>query len=110
MAKFLNELVAEKMHSGNWKLHDTLNYTSDLIGNVSVPQGFVTDFASVPRLPVAYVLFDGVADSSAVIHDYLRRENIINRRTADNVFLEAMKAEGVPRWRRYPMYWAVSVF
>ncbi len=46
-------------------------YESDTIGLIVVPKGFVTDFASVPRLPFIYLFFGGIGDEEAVIHDWL---------------------------------------
>jgi hypothetical protein len=60
-------------------------------------------------LPIAYALFGGTADASAVIHDSLVENNSVPWRVAADVFLEAMTVEGVPGWRRFPMYWAVRL-
>ena len=38
---------------------------------ITVPTGFLTDFASVPRMPFVFLLFGDVAHEAAVIHDYL---------------------------------------
>ncbi len=48
---------------------------------------------------------------AAVIHDYLARKapDKKTRILADKIFLEAMKVEGVQRWRRYMMYRAVRI-
>jgi hypothetical protein len=93
-------------------LEERLVYESDIpgVGIVIVPEGFVTDFASIPRLPGIRFLFP-VNDRhrlAAVVHDYLVRRNDFNRHTADKVFLEAMKVLKVPRTRRRVMYYAVS--
>lgn len=74
-----------------------------------VPGGFKTDLDSVPRVPLVYALFKGRATKSAVIHDYLyvkRKGKLL----ADAVFLEAMKAEGLPLRHRWPIYIAVALF
>ena len=41
---------------------------------ITVPTGFFTDFASVPRMPFVFLLFGDVAHEAAVIHDYLYRK------------------------------------
>lgn len=73
-----------------------------------VPVGFITDLASVPRLPVIYWLFGGVADEAAALHDYLYT-GIISRKDADEVFAEACKATGKNALTRGPMWAAVRV-
>jgi hypothetical protein len=112
--RFITGLHATKIQEtdglgrARWKLTAPLVYHSDLIGEVEVPTGFLTDFASVPRLPLAYMLTGDTAHASAVVHDHLvgRYEWV----AAADVFREAMRAEGVPAWRAWGMYWAVRLF
>jgi len=77
---------------------------------VVVPEGFVCDGPSVPRLPFAYLVCGGgVGEKAGVLHDYLYREGY-PRKKADGIFLDALDACGVPSWQRWPMYWAVRMF
>ena len=117
---FLNELEARKVAEGGsysrarWRLLAPLAFESETVRIITVPTDFETDFASVPRVPFAYWLTGDSAHASAVIHDYLCREwypvgKITWARAAD-IFGEAMKAEGVPAWRRAIMVRAVKWF
>lgn len=85
-------------------------YESDTYGTILVPEGFVTDFASIPDW-VPRRLFDPLdhARKSALFHDRLCRvaSSYKERVMADHVFREAMKDEGVKPWRRFFMYQAV---
>lgn len=84
---------------------------SDGRGNVyRVPEGFTTDFASVPRLLWRLVPPWGPYSPAAVVHDYLYRTNLGTRPAADAAFLSLMKRLGVPAWKRYAMYAAVRAF
>jgi len=94
MGKFETKLRVEKISERCWKLTDPLVYRSDTIGVIIVDTGFVTNFASVPRLPFMYLLFGGVGDEAATLHDWLYRkdhtqstghERKIDRATADKV-------------------------
>ena len=38
---------------------------------ITLPRGFVTDYDSVPRLPLAYWLLGGKRHKAAVVHDFL---------------------------------------
>jgi len=88
-----------------------LLYMSEVAQDIiTVPSGFETDFASVPRVPVAYWLTAGIARQASVVHDYLYSTGKEKRCTADNIFLEAMQVCGISYWRRYSMYWAVRAF
>ncbi len=94
-------------------LTSPLIYDSDVLGErITVPTGFTTDFASVPRLPLAYLLFGGdVGDNAAaVVHDWLYSQGKVPRATCDAVFREAMQAEGVAGWRCWPMWFGVRLF
>lgn len=96
---------------GQWQLCQPLAYQSDIAGRVLiVPAGFKTDFASVPRIPIAYWLTGDTAHPAAVIHDWLYSTGEFSREKTDAILLEAMAADGVPVWRRYVMYWAVRAF
>lgn len=117
MAKFLTVLRLEKLEEaesagrGLWLVLAPLIYESDVLGKIEVPAGTTTDLASVPRIPLAYWLTGGAAEASAVVHDYLCETQVYTRQLswskAAKVFLEAMKVEHVPAWRRYAMYIAV---
>lgn len=88
-----------------------LAFSSKLLDKlVIVPEGFVTDFASVPRAPLTYWLFGGIGDEAAVVHDFAYEKGIVPRDMADDLYLEALEACGVPAWRRRAMWAAVRVF
>ena len=107
-AHFLTPIRAEKLTGKRWKLTDRLVYYSALLdATICAPAKFVTDFASVPRLPIAYWLFGGKADSPAGIHDLLYRWPFVSRIMADRVFNEAMREEGKTIFTRWPMTGAV---
>lgn len=57
---------------------------------VTVPKGFLTDLASVPRLPGMFWLFGGRARKPAVLHDWLYYLHDGEREFADAVFFAAM--------------------
>ena len=111
MAEFCTDLDCKLINNDSvWCLNSPLVYTSDIVGKVEVPAGFETDFASVPRVPIAYSLFGDRAHREAVIHDYLYRTDSVpqvSRSKADNVFFEAMKVRGKSFFVRYSMYWGV---
>jgi hypothetical protein len=94
--EFLSEFEARAVGRKQWALLTPLQakvfYANGDEEWVIVPAGFVTDGASVPRLPLAYMLFGGRARKAATLHDYCydRRRN---RAWADAVFLAAMENE-----------------
>jgi hypothetical protein len=101
-------LASEK--NNRWKLIHRLVFVSDDIGEIIVPAGFETDFASVPRLPLVYMTTGDTARQAAVVHDYLYSIAQHPRKVADEVFLDAMKVSGVPWIKAHLMYRAVRLF
>lgn len=79
-------------------------------GFITVPKGFVTDYASVPR--GLWNLFPphGKYSAGAVIHDYLYRRTLLDRKFCDRVFLEAMELLGVNWFSRHTIYRGVRLF
>lgn len=108
---FLSKLVTEDDSDTRFVLTAPLLYFSERLGRVvTVPTGFVTDFASVPRLPLIYALAGGMGNEAAVVHDYLYVSHEVDRPTADAVFEEAMGVLGQPWWRRKLMWAGVRAF
>lgn len=113
MAKFLTVLHVEPVAGREggrrqWKLLYPFAYDCDLLREVIVvPAGFITDFASVPRLPLVYWLMNDVGQEAAVVHDYLYRNGLYTRGICDQVFKEALEVCGVSWWRKGLMYAAV---
>lgn len=106
---FNDHLQVEQVDDAHWRLLRSFVYDSDVAkARIIVPNGFVTDFASVPRVPVAYWLFGGEAQAAAVIHDFLYTTGIFPKDVADSVFYEAMRASGIGLLRARFMYWGVS--
>lgn len=101
-------------NEGIYILDADLVYDSDLLKRqVVIKAGFYTDFASVPRMPIAYMFYGGRSHHEAVVHDYLYRidsDPVVGCMTANKVFLEAMIARGKSLWKvAYPMYWGVCL-
>jgi hypothetical protein len=58
---------------------------------VTVPVGFVTDFASIPRVFWSALRPDGDYGYAAIIHDYLYWEQSVPKNTADDILRFAME-------------------
>jgi hypothetical protein len=104
VSRFLTPLRAEK--SGQfWTILQPLIYQSDIARTVFVvPEGFVTDFASVPRLPLMFLIAGDEAHLAATLHDWLYSRQEVSRSQADAIFREAMTASGEPGWRSFFMW------
>jgi len=115
--KFLTELVTQCVDDlacdgrGIWKVMEPFRYYSAILERViEVEPGFLTDYASVPRVPVAYLLFGDTSHKAAVIHDWLfHHHEVCDEAVANKVLLEASAAEGIPAWRRAGIYLGVAL-
>ena len=151
MGQFNKLLDATYHPPRKWVLNTSLSYDCDELteeeievlksvgvkvtkkGKVTVPKGFVTDMASVPRACWAFIAPFDVA-RAAVIHDLLYKnirqyrwswcKNKIEepklekdkisqaKAIADKIFLCAMNDSEpkVASYKKNPAYWAVKVF
>ena len=107
--KFSYDLRVHKLPNGRWELLAPITYEVPGIGPVTVPAGFDTDFASVPRLPFMFWLLGDRADYAAVIHDYLYRTGIVSRSVADKVFRTIAEEEGLGFFARWSMWAGLRV-
>ena len=81
---------------------------------ITVPKGFHTDGASIPR-PLLSILgppIRGRHFESAIVHDYLcvMAASKSERSFGDAVFFKLLRDAGVPKWKRIAMYFGVGVF
>jgi hypothetical protein len=118
-----------------WIFREELTFVSADGSSHTIPQGFVTDFASVPRdamsegprpwwrraleraASIAFVgafamMFWAAGDKAhyaAALHDYLYSIGY-DRKQADGYFLEAMELTGINKPLRLAMHRAVRLF
>lgn len=77
---------------------------------IRVPPGFITDFASVPRIPLAFWLFGGIGDYAAAVHDWLYTSGEYPRDICDKLFREILHHVDGTSWARAEaMYRAVRL-
>ena len=157
MARFDALMKATFNPPRNWTLLEDLKFYSDKITKeqadmlrdcgvkvhnstktkqyiVTIPKGYVTDMASVPRACWAFIAPFDVA-RAAVVHDIMyekintqyktvnesaaaeegpatKKERETYREIADHTFLEGMNASEPPvsSWKKYAAYYAVRMF
>lgn len=80
------------------------------LGTVVVPTGFVTDFASIPRLFWVVLAPDDDYMLAAVVHDWLYWQQDLNREQADQALRYGMEELRVEAWKTAAIYRAVRLF
>lgn len=87
-----------------WRTLAPLGYRSALLGTtIVVPAEFDTDLASVPRVPLAWLIAGGKGSRSGVVHDFAYQWGYwclpgggtvpVDRKLADAVFRESLAAD-----------------
>ena len=109
MAIGFSDLSTTTVEGGLFRLNTPLIWHYDHNAQIIVPQGFLTDFASIPR--GFRWLITGLEETRkpAVVHDYLYRYKIGSRKDADLSFRLGMRHTKTPAWKRELCYWAVRV-
>ena len=80
---------------------------------IKVAEGYLTDLASIPRIARSIIKGHNRYTLAAIVHDYLCTHGDqfkVNRKRADDIFLEIMLGCEVPKWKAYSMYGAVRAY
>lgn len=114
MSFFTESLVVSPLSDGRtWVILRPFSYDVGIEGSgdtVRVRTGFMTDFASIPRLLWIFLPCWGKYGNAAVIHDWLYWSQKRSRKEADSIMLEGMTVLEVPVWQKYSIYSAVRAF
>jgi hypothetical protein len=99
-AHFVTDLFVEELEDGTHRLsQDLVFYSAELRGYFRVPEGSVTDYASIPRAFWLAYPKDGAYKTAAVLHDAAYRRQLetlmgqqvtLVKPLADKLFREAM--------------------
>lgn len=102
--------------SDNWEVKQPGKYAVDAFIRITIPSGFRTNFASVPRVFRSVISINGKHRLASLLHDYLySREGMLpnimfTRAAVDILFLEEMEKAEVKYIKRYTMYYMVRLF
>ena len=86
---------------GDWMLLSPLTYDSNVGVSYTAPKGFVTDFASVPRIPIVFDILGDRANESSAMHDYFYSKECVydlTRDQADHLLKEMIESQGISHW------------
>lgn len=133
-SSFITPLEVEFIDGQKWKVIKEFDYLVDFEDQnsaIRVPAGFVTDFASIPRMFWDWIPPTGPYAKAAVVHDYLyvvggkvccykgpyllydprcKKCKTFTKEQADRIFRDAMEVLGVGNPKRWLMWQAVRKF
>ncbi len=132
MSSFTSPLIVSPLNDGRkWQLKRSFTYHIDSRysnNKIEVPEGFITDFASIPWMFWSFLPSWGKYGKAAVLHDCLYQNPVVfttkdggklylagawrpyTRKEADQIFYRAMIVGGTKKWKARLMYFAVRVF
>lgn len=94
----------------HWIVREPLTYTIGISSDsITVPVGFVTDFASIPQALQSIIRANGPYILPAVVHDYLYWKQTCTRQQADQILLLGMIENQVREIHRSAIHGAVTV-
>ena len=114
-SSFMTPLELEYLDGRTWRLTHRFEFMSEVTESViDIPDGFLTDFASIPRGLWNVLPPTGLYGKAAVVHDWLYKTrkattHLVDRAEADAVLLESMEVLGVGRFTRLAIYAGVRL-
>ena len=113
MSRYTDILEVSPLADGvTWVLRKEFGYDIGQEGSgdtIDVPLGFMTDFASIPRIFRFLVSKWGKHGNAAVLHDYCYWSQNRSREESDRILKEAMEVSKTKAWRVFLIYWAVRL-
>lgn len=90
-----------------WEHKGALKGYGQDVYEIKVPKGYLTDFASIPR--VFQGIFNAVNDvaPASIVHDWCYSVELFERRICDQVLYDGLRANGVGWLRAKTIYAAV---
>jgi hypothetical protein len=103
---FTGRVIVEPISPKLWVTHEEIRVKGDEEEFI-VPAGYITDFATVPRIAVWLIPRFGVYTIAAIFHDWLLTHSDVSSIDADNLFRRCLRDLGVPPYRRNLMWTGV---
>jgi hypothetical protein len=118
MSSFTNALILKKKKKREWEVMQEFTYEVGNLGSgekITVPTGFVSDLATVPRIFWAVFPPDSTYSQAAVLHDWIckhkgRVERNYDYKQASYIFYESMLVLDVSKITANIMYYGVLIF
>lgn len=108
-----SKVLVEALDAVRWRTAETLVYEGGEGDVFTVPSGYVTDFATVPRVAVWLIPRFGNYTRAAILHDWLLTDalpaGMVSARDADGIFRRVLRELGVPPSRRFVMWLGVRL-
>ena len=102
-------ILIPSIRNGDWMLYEKFSFWVDDV-EYTIPEGFITDFASVSGVTALFILPWGRYGVGSIIHDFCYRTQLFDRKTSDLVFKHVMDIYNTQRWRINVIFYSVRLF
>jgi len=112
MSQFTTNFKGELIGKNLWSNLEEFDYYVGHLGSdeiIIVPENFITDFASVPRLFWSIISPVDKHGKAAVVHDRCYYYALYSRKRCDEIFREALEVLEVEPWKVWCMYKSVRI-
>lgn len=123
MSSFTDPLIVEQLPDGkNWRILRGFEFYTDCeddetkplalrcLTRILVPDGFESDFASIPRFFWPIIGHPaGKYAQAAVLHDFLYRNAYFKRVRCDEIFREACAVLGVSKLKTWILWLGIRI-
>lgn len=110
MVTFEGEPILEPHADGvNWTFARRFAAHDSILGDICIPEGFVTDLGSIPKIFQNLISPEGKPLRGYVLHDWLYAVQKCKRADADALLFRAFKAVGEKAWKRWVVYIALRL-
>lgn len=109
---YLLKVYNRPLEDKPFELIEDIYFYSFVIGEtITVPMGYRTDFASVPKMFWCIIPPYGRYGKASIIHDWLiDNRTVMSIHLINEIFLEAMDELEVSKFYKYTMYGAVKLY
>lgn len=108
--KYGSDIVVMPLDATRWRLLGPVCYAGET-DRFLIPEGYVTDWATIPRVAVWLFPRFGNHAKSAILHDYLLTDAMpagrVTSNDADGLFRRSMRELGIPPVKRWLMWTGV---
>ena len=113
MSQFTTPCKVEVVGKWKFRLIETFEYHVGTFPSeqiIKVPENFITDFGSVPRIFWWAISPIDEYAKAAVLHDWMYDTHYAPKSICEKIFKEAMEVLEVPKWKIFCIYWSVYLF
>lgn len=113
MSQFTTPFRGELIGRNTWSNIEPFEYHVGTYPSeeiITVPIGFITDFASIPRIFWPLISPIDSHAKASVVHDYCYYKGLYSKKKSDLIFKEGLEVLKINPVKKWTMYYFVVIF